>query len=172
MEPLVETPQEMVDERRDVLSSLAERRQRDADDVEPIEQVLAERTLGHRALEIAIGGGDHTDVDGERLRRADGSYLHLLEHSQQLHLKRWRQLRDLVQENRALIRAAEQTERIGHSAGEGAAHMSEELGLQQILRNRAAVHRDERALRARRQTVNGCGHQLFAGSALAFDEHW
>src|SRR3990167_4348987 len=42
---------EVRDERRDVLATLAKRWQMDRDDVQPVEEVLAQRALGHR-LEI------------------------------------------------------------------------------------------------------------------------
>ena len=82
-----------------------------------------------------------------------------------------RQLGDLVEEDRALVGAAEEAERIGHGARERAAHVPEELRLEQVAGDRAAVDRDERALRARRQAMNRRRHELLARAALAFDEH-
>ena len=42
--------EEVVDERRDVLDALAQRRHVQLDDVEAVEEVLAERALGHHLL--------------------------------------------------------------------------------------------------------------------------
>ena len=51
----VEAPAELLDERGDLLPPLAQRRNPDLDDVEPVVQVLAELVRAHRALEIAVG---------------------------------------------------------------------------------------------------------------------
>src|SRR5947199_22969 len=106
-------------------------------------------SLGTVPVAVAVGGGDDADVDGVRLRRADRPHLHLLEHPQELYLETRRQLGDLVEEDRAVVGAAEEAERVGHRAREGAADVTEELGLEQVLGNRATVHGNERPLRAR-----------------------
>ncbi|MCY1187966.1 hypothetical protein D9M73_290110 [compost metagenome] len=49
--------------------------------------------------------------------------------------------------------------------------MTEQLGLDQLFRNRSAVDRDERLLRAPRQAVQGARHQFLAGPALATDQY-
>jgi hypothetical protein len=54
--------------------------------------------------------------------------------------------------------------------GEGALHVAEELGLQQVLRKRRAVHHDERLVGAQGLLVDQLGHQFLAGAALAGDE--
>ena len=56
-------------------------------------------------------------------------------------------------------------------AGEGAAHVAEQLALQQVLRDGAAVDGDERPLGARRAAVELARDQLLAGAGLAGDEH-
>ena len=73
----------------------------------------------------------------------------LLEHAQQLHLQRQRQLADLVEEERAAVGRLEETRLVADGAGEGALHVAEELGLEQVLRDRRAVDRDEGARSAR-----------------------
>ena len=171
MEAAVEAAQEVRDERLDVVAPVAQRRQRDAHHVQPVEEILAERPLGHGPLEVPVGRRDDAHVHREGLGRSHRANLHLLEDAQQLHLQGGRELGDLVQEDRSFIGAAEQTQGIGHRAREGAAHVAEELGLQQVLRDRAAVDRDERPLGPRRQAMDGGGHQLLAGPALALDQH-
>ena len=48
---------------RDVLATLAQRRHADADDVEPVQQVLAKLPARHARLEILVRRGDHAHVD-------------------------------------------------------------------------------------------------------------
>ena len=56
-------------------------------------------------------------------------------------------------------------------AGEGAPHVAEQLGLEQLLGDRAAVDGHEQALGAPAVVVDRAGDQLLAGAALAGDQH-
>ena len=82
-----------------------------------------------------------------------------------------RQLGDLVQEDRALVGAAEEAERVGHGVREGPADVTEELGLEQVFRDGAAVHRNEGPLGATGEPVDRRGDQLLPRPALALNEH-
>src|SRR5207249_5777972 len=111
----------------DVVATVAQRRQGDAHDVQPVEQILPEGTLGHRLLEVTVGGGDDPDVDGIRFGRPHRPHLHLLENTQELYLQRRRELADLVEEDGALVRAPEEAERVRDGARERAPDVTEEL---------------------------------------------
>ena len=65
---------EVLDEQRDVLAPLAQRRQRDRDDVDAVEEILAERSRLDRLGEIAVRGGDdaHVDLASRRSIRRGG----------------------------------------------------------------------------------------------------
>jgi hypothetical protein len=67
-----------------VLRPLAQRRQLDRHDVEPVEQVLAELALGDRRLEVAVAGGDDAHVDRLAHAAADALERALLEHAEEL----------------------------------------------------------------------------------------
>src|SRR5262245_37184869 len=56
--------QEVLDEQRDVLAPLAERRDDEVDDVDAVEEVLAELPLGDEIAEVAVGRRDHAHVAG------------------------------------------------------------------------------------------------------------
>ena len=100
--------QEVLGEQRDVLAALAERRQRDRDDVDAVEQILAEPPFGDRFRQILVGRGDHADVGLQLLEPADAAEPPLLQHAQQLHLHDGAHLADLVEEDRALLGDLEQ----------------------------------------------------------------
>src|SRR5262249_14308522 len=68
---LVELRQEEVGEQLDVVAALAERRHRDGEDGEPVEEVFAQLPLGDRLLRVAVGGGEYADVTLHRLVAAD-----------------------------------------------------------------------------------------------------
>ena len=161
----------MLDEERDVFAAFAQRRKLHRDDVQAIEEVLAERGVRDHLREIGVRGGDDPDVDLDRVRVADALELPLLQHAQQLCLERRAHRRDLVEKQRALVRLLETTLAGADGARERAAHVAEELGLEQRFRNRAAVERDEPIRAARAGVMNRPRRELLAGSRLARDEH-
>ncbi len=77
----------MLDQRRNLLAPLAQRRQPQADDVEAVEEVLAEAALGDERLEVGVGRGDDAHVDLDRMRLAERVDLVVLEEAQQLGLQ-------------------------------------------------------------------------------------
>ena len=61
---------------------------------------------------------------------------------------------------------------VADRAGEGAAHVAEQLALQELGRDRRAIDRRRRALRAAMPVlVDGARHELLAGPGLARDQH-
>ena len=88
---------------RQVVEPIAQRRQVDREDVEPVVEVLAELALRDQRLEVAVGGRDDADVDLDRLGAADALELALLQHAQQLDLHLQRQVADLVEEQGAAV---------------------------------------------------------------------
>ena len=75
--------------------------------------------------------------------------------------------RQLVEEQGAAVGLLEAPVAGLGGAGEASRLMAEQLGLDQGLGQRGAVHRHQRAGPARRQMVQALGDQLLAGAALA-----
>ncbi len=94
----------------------------------------------------------------------------LLQNAEHLRLQRQRKLADLVEEERASVCASEAPDARRSGPGEGPFDVSEELALDEVLRDRGAVHRDEGALGAGAGVVKGACHELLARSALARDQ--
>ncbi len=115
-------------------------------------------------------GRDHAHVDGRRLRGAEPPHLAALQRAEELDLERGGHLGDLVQEQRAAVGLFEQAELARGGAGEGPAHVAEELGLEQRLGHGPAVDGHERARRPRARVVDGLGDDLLAGAGFALDE--
>ena len=61
-----EALEEVVDQQRQVFAPLAQRRQVDGQDVQPVEEVFAEAAVGDHLPQIALGAGDDAHVDGNR----------------------------------------------------------------------------------------------------------
>ncbi len=163
--------QEVLDQQRDVAAPLAERRQGDGHDVEPVEEVLAEAALAHHRLEIAVGGGEHPHIDAEGLLAAHALDRALLERAQQLRLQLRRHVADLVEEEGAAVGQLELAELALLGVGEGAPLVTEELGFEQRPRNGRRRHRDERPPRAPAVMVDRARDQLLAGARLAAQQH-
>ena len=136
-------------------------------DVQPIVEVLAEAALGHLLGQVAVGGRDDAHVHPRRPLGADRVDLALLQRAQQLDLHVERQLADLVEEQDAAVRLLELAQVLVGGAGEAALLVAEQDGLDQVLRDGAAVDGDERLARAVRAAVHGARDQLLAGAALA-----
>ena len=91
------------------------------DDVEPVQQVVAEAAFADERLEVAVGGGDHARAGAAHGAGAEQAELAAVEHAQQLGLAGERQLADLVEEEAARARELEQALAVRARAGEGAA---------------------------------------------------
>ena len=95
------------------------------DHVQPVVQIGAKAAPLDIILEIAIGGRDDADVHRNRLRATHGDRFALLQHTEQLHLRRGRHLADLVQKERAAPCRGEQALLVAHRAGERPLYMAE-----------------------------------------------
>src|SRR5688572_11388881 len=88
----------------DVFSPLAQRRQLDRNDVEPVEQVLPEFSFLNRLLEVAVARRDDAHVDVLTEAAAYALELAFLEHAEQLSLKGGGDFADLVEQQRPAVR--------------------------------------------------------------------
>ena len=144
--------EEVLDQQRDVVLALAQRRQLHGDDVQPVVQVLAELAFVHHVAQIDVGRGDDPDVDLDRLDAAEAHELALLDDAQQLGLRLERDVADLVEEDRALVGELEQPLLRVDGAGEGALDVTEQVRLEQVGRQVAGVDGDERAIATARSS--------------------
>ena len=122
----------MLHQQRDVVLAVAQRRQLDRDDVQPVEQVLAELAFLHHLAQVDVGRGDDPDVDLDRLHAAEAREVALLDHAQQLRLRLERDVADLVEEDAALVGELEEPLLGIDGAGEGALHVAEQRRLEEI----------------------------------------
>ena len=95
----------------------------------------------------------------------------LVEGPEELGLHVRAQLAQLVQEDGAAVGLLEQAGARGLRAGEGAALVAEQLGLQEGIGDRRAVDRQETSGPAGAGVVDGARHELLARAALAQDHH-
>ena len=159
------------DQQRDVVGALAQRRQRDLEDGEPVVEIGAEPAAVDVGAQVAVGRGDHANVDGDARRAADPLHGPALEHAQELRLQIEIEVADLVEEHRAAAGALERADPLAIRSGERAALMPEQLAREQRARRRGEVDDDERAVAARALLVDRRGGEILAGAGLAAQEH-
>src|SRR6266545_4743290 len=111
---------------------LAQRRQLDLDDVDPVIQLLPELSLDRRVAQIAVGRGHEAHVHVHERRAPHAPYLALLERPKELHLQPHGQLGDLVEEERAVIRHLHETGLGAHGPGEGTLLVAERPDPQRV----------------------------------------
>ncbi len=167
---LVELLEEHADQLLEILGALAERGQREREDRDAVVEVLAERAVLERLQRALVGGRDHPDVHRDLRLPPDPPEPSVLENPKELHLGGRAHLRDLVEEERPAVGELEAAGPASRGAGERALLVPEDLALEQGLRDRRAVHGDERSATAPGVVVDRARHQLLARSALTEHE--
>ena len=162
-----EPAQEPPDERRDVLATISQRRDANANDVEAIEQILAEALIANHLFDVRVGGGHdaHVYLHGPRL--ADRLNLTVLEEPQQLGLNVRFELADLVQEQGAAVGALNHPGRVLARAGERSAAVTEELRVDDLAAGPGAVVGDEQTPGTAGTVVDDARDDFLAGAGFA-----
>src|SRR3989441_5504831 len=166
--PLVQR-QEVRRQTWDVLRPLAQRRQDDAEDVETVQEVLAEPTGAHQLVDIAVGGHDDADVYRDRSHPAHPAQLAVIEHLEELRLHLRRHLSELVEKQRSALCELEEPRLLGHRTGERASLVPKELVLEEVVRHRRTVHVEERLLPSPALLVYSARQDSLAGARLPQD---
>ena len=130
---------------------VAERRELDADDLEPVVRSWRNVPGGDRLGQVAVGRRDQPDVHLDRLVGPDPDDLARLQHAEQLDLGRERDVADLVEEQRAAVGVLEPALALAVGAGEGPLDVAEQLALEDVLAQGGAVQRRRTAC-----TAAGC----------------
>src|SRR5262245_5350548 len=141
------------------------------EDVEAVEEVFAEGAGSDALLEVLVRGGDDACVDVDRPRAAEPLDLPLLEDAKQLDLDVRRQIANLVEEDRRLIRQLETSDLARKRTCVSASLAAEQLALDERGRNGGTVHPHHRAMAPRAELVNLRGKELFSCSRLPLKEH-
>ena len=140
-----EPRQEVLDQRWNVLAALAQRRHRQVDDVEAVEQILAERPLRDHVAQVAVGRGDDAHVDPAR-DAVGADLLHLagFHEPEQQPLHAQGHLADFVEEDAAAVGHLELALLVAIGAREASLHVTEELRFEQRFRKAGTVDGDHR----------------------------
>ena len=116
---------EMPLQQRQILLALRQARHLDLHHRKPVIQILAKMFFGDGGAQIVIGGRDHAHIHLARGQRSHALHFLVLQHAQQLGLRRQRHVADFVQEQRAAVSVFEQSGFIVRRAGERPPHVAE-----------------------------------------------
>src|SRR6185369_16014437 len=135
--------QKVEEQPSDVVAPLAQSREPDRVPAQAVEERTAEATGGGRLLEIRVRGGENAHIHSRRLLAPQGLHLAAFESAQQQRLYLHGRLPDLVEEERAAVRAAEVAAPGVLGAGESAPRRPEQLGGGERCRQGAHVERQK-----------------------------
>src|SRR5882724_10227446 len=152
--------QEMPQQVRNVLAPCTQWRNGQRQHMEAIKQVFAEVSGLYAIEQLTVGGRNNTNIDFDRLAAPDRLDLAFLQGAQQFHLCRKRQLADLVEKQRSAGGFHKFAGMLFGGAGEGALFVAEQDGLNKVIGNSAAVHRDERFAAAVAGAMDGARNQF------------
>lgn len=156
----------MFDQRGNIVAAVGQRRDFHRHHIEPIEQVLAKTPFGNLVLQIARGGRDEAHIHLDRPRRTDARKALVGQHAQDLGLGRFGHVGDLVEEQRAAMRALEQP----GCSQLALVLLAEQLLLEPVRGHARRVDRDERARRTRAPAVQQPRCYLLADASRSGDE--
>src|SRR6185312_14896626 len=145
---------------RDVVESLAKRRNAHRNHTETEKQILSKAPSRRFRREVAIRRGHHPHVDANRRCPTHTLEFLLLQHTQQLRLEIEAHLRDLVQQQRAAVRTLERALDSLERARECASFVTEQRALDEPLGQCSAIQLDERLLATLAQLVDGAREKL------------
>ena len=163
--------QKVLDQAGNVGPAVAQGGQGHRHHVEPVVQILPKTAGLHGLLKVAVGGGQNPDIDPNLTRSSQPLKLALLENAQQFDLEIRRQVTDLVQKNSPPVGQLKLALFLAGRPGKGAPLMAEQLVFEQLGRQRRAVDGNKRMVDPRAPLVDGPGQHLFAGAALAQQQH-
>ena len=137
------------------------------DQVDAVEEIFAEGTIGHHRRQIPIGRAHHPHIHLAGMAVAQHLVGLILQDPQQLHLAGELQIADLVEEDGSSVGQFETSDAIDIGIGEGSLLVAEHLAFEEALGESAQIDLDKRCLPAGAVGMNGFGNQLLTGSALA-----
>ena len=129
---------DVFDQKRNVLTTLSERREVDGHNRQAVEEILAKPPRTNFVFQIAIGGRDDSNIDLTCGVAADSLDLTLLNRPKQFGLNREGEGVDIVKKNRSSISQFESSLPGLIRPGERAPLMAEHLAFEEVLRKSRA----------------------------------
>jgi hypothetical protein len=151
----------------DVVAALAQRRDLHVDPVQPVEEIQPKPALLHKVAQRPVRRDDDAGIDGAGAAPAHTLDREILYRPKQLGLRGRRQVRHLVEKERALVRVLELPAPPA-DAGRRPFLDAEQLRFQQRFDDSRAVDGDERSFAPPAALVNLTRDELLARAGLPF----
>ncbi|MNS56821.1 hypothetical protein D3C72_896930 [compost metagenome] len=158
-------------QRQDIGSAFAKWTPGQGENRQTVKKVFTEPPRRHLARQIAVGGGDHANIQSNRFTCPDALDLALLQHTQQFGLQAEGHFGDFVEQQRATVGLFELAGLCGNGARERTLLVAEQRGFEHVVRDRRAVNRDERLTGAMGLLMNVTRQHFFTGAGFARDQH-
>src|ERR1700719_4135438 len=156
---------------RNGLAAVAQRRQREEDNIQTVAEGDAKFTPIHHFHQVTVRRRYQPNVHLVGMSSAQTLELLFLQDAQQLGLQCRGNIAHLVQEERALIGHFEATDLLRDGSGKGALLMAKQLAFQQIEGDGSAVQLYERTPAPQTDVVNRSRNQLFSGACFSMDQY-
>ncbi len=111
-------------------SRRSRRRKSDGEDAEAVVEGTIKMSGFDHFCEIAIGGGDEANIDGNGASAADAFEFLFLDGAQNFGLKLEREIPDFIEEESAVVRQFETTDFLRDGTSKSAAFMAEKFGFE------------------------------------------
>ena len=168
---VIEEPDKMVRKERNVFLPFPEARHFEADNVEPVVEVLPEIAVFHLVPEVFVGGGDHLEIDLDIFFPPEPPELSFLDDLDELGLEIKAHVPYFVEEDRSAVRVLENPGLRFLRVRERAGLVSEELAFQEVLGYRGAVHFEKRLFGPPAAVVQHLRGEALSRPGLARDKH-
>src|SRR5580704_16378894 len=98
---------EVFNQHGNIFPSFSQRGNLDRKNIEPIKEVATKGSGGNGLVQVAVRGGNHSNICLDGLSSADTLEFVFLQYTQQRHLRLHRKFSNLIQEDRAALRQFE-----------------------------------------------------------------
>jgi hypothetical protein len=153
-----------------IFPPIAQRRNFQWKDIQPIKEVTPEFALQDRGVEVPMRSRYDPDIDADHFRSTDSFKFTLLKDTKKRDLNFGRDLPYLIEKNGPTLGGFKTAEPPVKCAGEGALFVAEQFGSDQRGGNGSAIDRLERAGRSLRGIVNGAGEKFLSSASLSRDQ--
>jgi len=140
--------------------------------VNAVEKIFPKTAQPHHGRQVTVGGCNDAYIDGDGVYAAYAGDFFFLQHTQQAGLQQQGHFAHFVQKQCAAIcRFKQPCLAVPSCACKSTFFVPEKLGLQQVLRKRAAIGGDERMLPPSACLMNALCHNFLARAAFPLDQH-
>ena len=140
--------QEVPSEGKHVFSAFAQSRQPQANHIQPVIQVLAERAIFDALLQVLMRGGNHTRIGFDGVVPPHTVKVSVTQYAQQTRLQVERHVANFIQEQRAALGLFKAAPAHGLRTGKSAAFVAKQFALQQIFRDSCGIDSNKRPVGA------------------------